>query len=143
MVVVKTVGVEVFEMGDIATERIDVGFLEPVAEHFGESALVGDLDDSGAAGFKNAIKLVGDGLHVFEMVSGADHHERIDGVIGKRWVVNVAGFGMDFVAIEFLGLGEFGFRIVKNGGGFGAGKIFVGEAAVTAGDVNEFVHMLR
>lgn len=139
MVIVKAVGIQVFEMGDFLAEGVNVGFFEPIAENLGQGALVGNFDDGGAAGLENAVKLVGDFLHVFEMVGGAYHEEGVESIVFEGDVVDVARFGGDFVAVKVFSLGELGLGIVKNGGDFGAGDVFVGEAPVAAGNVDELV----
>ncbi len=48
---------------------------------------------------------------------------------------------MDSVTIKFFGLSKLGFGIVENGGGCGAGEIFVGETAVAAGNIDKVVAM--
>ena len=142
MVVEKTVGVEVLEAGGLEVERVDVGFFEPVAEHFGEGAFVGNLNHGDAAWAEDAEKLVGDFLHVGEVVGGADHHEGVEAVVFEGERVDVAGLGFEARAVKFPGLGEFGFGVVKESGGGGAGEVFVGEAPITAGNVYESLHML-
>ncbi len=113
VVIIKTIRIKVFKMSDITTEGVNVGFFEPVAEHFGEGAFVGNFNNSNAARFQNSIKLVRDGLHIFEVVSGTDHHQSIKAVLLEGEVVNIASFGVNFVTIKLLGLGELGLRIVK------------------------------
>ena len=142
MVVEKTVGVEVFEAGGLEVERVDVGFFEPVAEHFGEGAFVGNLNHGDAAWAEDAEKLVGDFLHVGEVVGGADHHEGVEAVVFEGEGVDVAGLGFEARTVKLPGLGEFGFGVVEEGGGVGAGEVLVGEASVAAGDVDEGAHVL-
>lgn len=142
MVVEKTVGVEVFEAGGLEVERVDVGFFEPVAEHFGEGAFVGNLNHGDAAWAEDAEKLVGDFLHVGEVVGGADHHEGVEAAVLEGERVDVAGLGFEARTVKFPGLGEFGFGVVEEGGGVGAGEVLVGEASVAAGDVDEGAHVL-
>lgn len=142
MVVEKTVGVEVFEAGGLEVERVDVGFFEPVAEHFGEGAFVGNLNHGDAAWAEDAEKLVGDFLHVGEVVGGADHHEGVEAAVLEGERVDVAGLGFEARTVKFPGLGEFGFGVVEEGGGVSAGEVLVGEASVAAGDVDEGAHVL-
>ena len=99
VVVIKTVLVDIFEVDWFETKWVNVGFFEPVAENLGQSALVGNFDDGGAAGLENAVKFVGDFLHVFEMVGGAYHEESVESVVFEGDVVDVARFGGDFVAV--------------------------------------------
>ncbi len=35
MIIIETVGIEVFEVSDIVAEGVNVGLFEPVTEHFG------------------------------------------------------------------------------------------------------------
>ena len=142
MVVEKTVGVEVFEAGGLEVERVDVGFFEPVAEHFGEGAFVGNLNHGDAAWAEDAEKLVGDFLHVGEVVGGADHHEGVEAAVFEGERVDVAGLGFEARAVKFPGLGEFGFGVVEESGGVGAGEVLVGKASIAAGDVDERAHVL-
>ena len=142
MVVEKTVGVEVFEAGGLEVERVDVGFFEPVAEHFGEGAFVGNLNHGDAAWAEDAEKLVGDFLHVGKVVGGADHHEGVEAAVLEGERVDVAGLGFEARTVKFPGLGEFGFGVVEEGGGVGAGEVLVGEASIAAGDVDEGAHVL-
>lgn len=143
MVVVKTLCVQVAEMGRFKAEWVDVGFFEPVAEHFWEGFLVRDFDDGDAAGLQDAVEFVHDFLHVAEMVGSADHHEGVERIIGEGKIVNVAGLGLDFVTVEVFGLGELGFGIVEEGGGFCAVQVFVGEATIAASDIDKSIHSLR
>ncbi len=75
------------------------------------------------------------------MVGGANHHQSVESIVFERQIVNVASLSFDFVAVELFGLGEFGLGIIENGGGFGAGKVFVGEAAVATGNIDKFIHI--
>jgi len=143
VVVVKTLFVEVAEMGGFEAERIDIGFLEPVAEHFWESFLISDFNDGDAAGFQDAVKFIRDFLHVVKVVGGANHHESIEGIVGEGKGINIARLGVDFVAVEVVGLGELGLGVVKEGGNLRAVEILVGEATVAAGDIDKSIHLLR
>lgn len=118
MIIIKALCVQIAEMGRFEAERIDVGLFEPVAEHLREGFLVGDLNDSDAAGFQDAIELVHDFLHVAEMVGGADHHEGVEGIVGEGQGINIAGLSMNLVAVEVVGLGELGFGIVEESSDF-------------------------
>ena len=131
---------EVFEEGRFFGEGVDVGFFEPVAEHFGEGFFAGDFDDGDAAGLHNAVEFFDDFGHVFKVVGGANHEEAVERFVFEGEVVDVALFGQDFVAVFFLGVGEFGFGVVEDGGVGGAGEVFVGEAAIATGDVDEVIH---
>lgn len=141
MIVVKALRVQIAEVGGFKAERIDVGFFEPIAEHFWEGFLVRNFDNSDAARFENAIELVHDFLHVAEMVGGANHHESVERIVGEGKIVNVAGLGLDFVAVEVVSLGELSFGIVEEGGDFCAVQIFVGEATVAASNVDKSIHL--
>ena len=81
VVIIEAVGVEVLEAGGFQREGVDVGFFGPVAEHFGQSALVGDLNHRHAAGAKDSEKLVGNFLHIGKVMGGAHHHQSIKTVI--------------------------------------------------------------
>lgn len=142
VVIIEAVGVEVLETGGFEREGIDVGFFGPVAEHFGQSALVSDLNHRYTTGAKDAIELIGNFLHIGEVMGGAHHHQGIKTVILERQRIDVAGLGLEAVAVDFVGLGELGFGVVKEGGGGGARQVFVGETPVAASNVHEGLHML-
>lgn len=143
VVVVEAVAAEVFEVGGFEAEGVDVGPFGPVAEHFREGLFVGDFDDGDATGLKDAVEFVGDFLHVLEMVRGANHHEGVEAVVWEGEGIDVAGFSLKAVAVDFAGLSELGFRIVEKRGGVGARQIFVGEATVATGDIDKSVDVLR
>lgn len=143
MIVVKTLRIQVAEVGGLETKWVDVGFFEPIAEHFWEGFLVRDFDDGDAAGFQDAAELVHNFLHVAEMVSGTNHHEGVERIISEGKIVNVAGLGLDFVAVEVFGLGKLSFGIVEEGGGFCAVQVFVGEATIAASYIDKSIHSLR
>lgn len=142
VVIIEAIGVEILETGGFQREGINIGFLSPVAEHLGQSALVGDLNHCHASGAKDAIELIGNFLHIGEVMGGAHHHQSIKAVILEGQRIDVAGLGLEAVAVDFAGLGELGFGVVKEGGGGGAREVFVGEAPVAAGNVHEGFHML-
>lgn len=142
MVIIEAVGVEILETGGFQREGVDVGLFGPVAEHFGQGALVGDLNHCHAARTEDPEKLVGNFLHIGEVVGGAHHHQGVKAIVLERQRIDVTGLGLEAVAIDFAGLGEFGFGVVKESGGGGAGEVFVGEAPITAGNVYESLHML-
>ena len=81
VVIIEAIGVEVLEAGGFQREGVDVGFFGPVAEHFGQSALVSDFNHRHAAGAKDPEKLVGNFLHIGEVMGGAHHHQGIKTVI--------------------------------------------------------------
>ena len=81
VVIIEAIGVEVLETGGFEREGIDVGFFGPVAEHFGQGALVSDLNHCHAAGAKDSEKLVGNFLHIGEVMGGAHHHQGIKTII--------------------------------------------------------------
>ena len=60
------------------------------------------------------------------MVGDANHHETVELGVFKGEFVDVAGTGLDFVAVDVLGLGEFGFAVVKNDDFAGTLEVFVG-----------------
>ena len=95
-----------------------------------------------AAGAEDPEKLVGNFLHIGEVMGGAHHHQGVKAIVLERQRIDVAGLGLEAVAIDFAGLGEFGFGVVKESGGGGAGEVFVGEAPITAGNIHEGFHML-
>ncbi len=130
-------------MGGFEAERIDVGFFEPVAEHFWESFLISDFNDGDAAGFQDAVKFIRDFLHVVEVVGGANHHESVERVVGEGKGINIAGLSVDFVAVEVVGLGELGLGIVEESSNLRTVEIFVGETTVTASDIDKSIHLLR
>lgn len=142
VVIIEAVGVEVLEAGGFQREGVDVGFFGPVTEHFGQSALVSDLNHRYTTGAKDAIELIGNFLHIGEVMGGAHHHQSIKGVILEGQRIDVAGLGLEAVTVDFAGLGELGFGVVKEGGGGGAREVFVGEAPVAAGNIHEGFHML-
>ena len=130
-------------MGRFKTERVDVGFFEPVAEHFWEGFLIGDFNDGDTTGLQDAVKFIRDFLHVVEVVGGANHHESIERVVGKGKGINISGLGVDFVAVEVVGLGELGLGVVEESGNLRAVEVFVGEATVAAGNIDKSIHLLR
>lgn len=130
-------------MGGLEAERIDVGFFEPVAEHFWESFLISDFNDGDTTGLQDAVKFIRDFLHVVEVVGGADHHESIERVVGKGKGINISGLGVDFVAVEVVGLGELGLGVVEESGNLRAVEILVGEATVAAGNIDKSIHLVR
>ena len=60
------------------------------------------------------------------MVGDANHHETVELGVFKGELVDVASTGFDFVAVDFLGLGEFGFAVVKDNDFASALQVFVG-----------------
>lgn len=142
MIIIEAVGIEILETGGFEREGINIGFLGPVTEHLGQSALVGDLNYRYATGAKDAIELIGNFLHIGEVMGGAHHHQSIKTVVLEGQRIDVAGLGLEAVAVDFAGLGELGFGVVKEGGGGGAREVFVGEAPVAAGNIHEGLHML-
>ena len=141
VVIIEAVGIEVLETGGFEREGINVGFFGPVAEHFGQSALVGDLNHCHAAGAKDAIELIGNFLHIGEVMGGAHHHQSIKAVILEGQRIDVAGLGLEAVAVDFAGLGELGFGVVKEGGRGGAREVFVGETTITTSNIYKSVHV--
>ena len=51
MIIIKTIGIEILEVGGFETEGVDVGFFEPIAEHFREGFLVSYFDNGNSTGF--------------------------------------------------------------------------------------------
>lgn len=129
-------------MGGFKAERINVGFFEPIAEHFWEGFLVRDFDDGDAAWLQDAVELIHDFLHVAKMVRSANHHESVERVVSEGKGVDIAGLSLDFVAVEVFGLGELGFGIVKESSDFCAVQILVGEATIAASNIHKSVHLL-
>ena len=51
---------------------------------------------------------------MFKVVSNTDHHEPVKLVVFEWQFINVTGASFDFVAVDFFGLFEFRFGIIKN-----------------------------
>ena len=77
VIIIKTIGRDVFVVGDFVVERIDVAASGDETSHFGESAFVGYFDNGDAAGLEDAIEFGEGFVHVLEMVSDANHHKAV------------------------------------------------------------------